>query len=251
MKKVLEKQLNGLRMKNKLYIAGDSFCEARNYPYPGPQSGDFYFWVEDLSDYLKDTHDLILDSKGSRDAQTIIDNWIKIIPHLKSDDILIVCMPCFFRVRLPLEESSYKTVKWDEGQLTNRFTTHHSWYKTSTNVIYLNKQPVTKKELDKTARFLEEMYLDNTSIEKNYNEVIESLYNLTPCKKYIFSWDNMKNKTSVIKYRNDITAKLGWSTRDDLWKETNGEAGWEGDIHWDYKFEKIFADYLKNKFKQK
>jgi len=243
--------LNGLRMKNKLYISGDSFSMPRNYVYPGPQSGDFYFWAEDFSDYYKDTHDLILDSQGSRDVQTIIDHWIKMIPHLKSDDILIICIPCFFRIRVPLQENRYKTVKWDEGQLTNRFTTHHSWYKTSTNVIYLNNQPITKKELDKTTRFLEDMYLNNTSVEINYNEIIESLYNLTPCsKKYIFSWDNMKNQTSVIEYKNDITEKLGWSTRADLYKETNGEAGADGDIHWDYRFEKIFADYLKDKFKQ-
>ena len=88
------------------------------------------------------------------------------------------------------------------------------------------------------------------SVEENYTEVIESLYKITPCKKYIFSWDDMKHKTDIIEYKKDITEKLGWSTLDDLYKETNGEAGREYDFHWDYKFEKIFADYIKNKFKK-
>ena len=35
----------------------------------------------------------------------------------------------------------------------------------------------------------------------------------------------------------------------DLYKETNGKAGFEGDFHWDYKFEKTFFNYLIDKFK--
>ena len=236
-------------MKNKLYISGDSFCMARNYPYPGKQEGKFYSWFSELADSYKDTHEIILDSDGGRDAQTIIDNWIKILPTLTSDDIVVICIPPFFRFRIPWEKEEYETVKWSGGQVTNRFISYLRKYNVNKNIFYLNKQPISKKELDERIRFFETMYLDNESIELNYNEVIESLYNITPSKKYLFSWDDMKNKTNVIEYKKDITEKIGWSTRADLYKETNGKAGFEGDFHWDYKFEKTFFNYLIDKFK--
>lgn len=235
--------------KNKLYISGDSFCESRNYPYPGPQEGKQYAWFNDVSEYFKDSHEFILDSYGSRDVQTILDNWIKIIPNLKPNDILIICIPMFIRQRVPLRKKDWMVNKWSNGEIVNRFVTHQSWYKTSTEKIWIGNYSIERNELDNHTNFFTQLNMCE-SVEENYTEVIESLYKITPCKKYIFSWDDMKHKTDIIEYKKDITEKLGWSTLDDLYKETNGEAGREYDFHWDYKFEKIFADYIKNKFKK-
>jgi len=263
--------------KNKLYISGDSFCESRNYPYPGPQSGEQYAWFNEVGEYFKDTHELIVDSYGSRDVQTIIDNWIKILPHLKSNDMVIICIPMLIRQRVPLRKKDWMVNPYRNNkhksffpEIINRFVTHQSWYKTSSEKIWVGENIIEKTELDNHIEFMTQLNLCE-SIEQNYIEVINTLYDLTPAKKYVFSWDdtikksilspndkggettyikNMKDRPNVIEYKKDITEKLGWSTRHDLYKETNGEAGAHWDFHWDYKFEKIWAEYIKNKMEQ-
>lgn len=230
---------------HKLVILGDSFSH-RGYEYKNKQ----YFWASHLHNEFKDTHNLIVDSFPSRDAQTIIDNWIKLIPKLTENDIIIIGIPFFIRMRVPLAPKDYMIEKYDDLEIINRFITHHSWYITDSEKIYMGNIPLDKSELDSHINFFEHLYYENESIEKNYNEIIDSLYDLTPAKKYLFSWDNMKNQTDVIEYKNDICNKIGWKTLDDLYKETNGEWGTLGDFHWHPEFEITFGNYLIDKFKK-
>ena len=235
--------------KNKIFILGDSFSY-NGAPSPEGLHEPDVFWGKILHESLKDTHDLIVDSFPSRDMQTILDNWIKLIPLLKTDDIIIIGIPFFMRVRVPLSKKDYKIVEWDDNSIITRFVTHHSWYHTSSEKIYLNNTPVPKKELDEKTSFFEQMFFENESVEKNYNEVVESLYKLTPCRKYLFSWDNMKYKTDIIEYQKDIKDKIGWSTLHDLYLEIGTNPGRINDFHWDYRFQKIFANYMIEKFKK-
>lgn len=237
-----------MNTKNKLIILGDSFCTDFRI---SDDINDIqnYFWVNDLEKHLKNTHELILDSFPSRDIQTIIDNWIKLIRHIDKDDILIVCVPFFLRIRVPLSENDFQIKNYDNFSIINRFITHHSWYMNDSQKLYIGNQVVEKKELDSHVIFLEQLYFLNQGVEQNYNEVIKSLYDITNCKKYIFSWDNMKNRLNEIEYKDDLTKKLGWTTQHDLYIDTNGENGRKGDLHWDYRFQKKFANYLIEKFK--
>ena len=41
-----------------------------------------------------------------------------------------------------------------------------------------------------------------------------------------------------------------WTTQDDLYKETNGEHGFKSDFHWDYRTEKSFFEFIKNKIEK-
>lgn len=247
MKKELKKLSNGLKMstKNKIYVLGDSFC------YGGHIHNDVeYFWVNDLYSEFKDTHNILNISYPSRDVQTIIDNWIKLLKHLNKDDILIICIPFFIRIRVPLHEKDQIIDSIDDIEIINRFVTHHSWYYNESNKIYSDGDVIEKEELDKHVTFFEGLFYNSISVEKNYNEVIESLYELTNCKKYIFSWDTMKTRSNIIEYRDGLDKKLGWSTMADLYTETNGEHGRRGDFHWDYRFQQKFAHYLIEKFKK-
>lgn len=231
--------------KHKIYILGDSFC-AWGYP----MDGKVFFWGNQLHKEFEETHDLIVDAFPSRDVQTILDNWIKILPRITKDDIFVACIPFFIRIRVPLAPKDYMINEYGDLKIVNRFITHHSWYTTESQYIYLNDNPIEKEDLNDKVLFFERMCYNNESVEKNYNEVIESLYKLTPAKKYLFSWDNMKYQTDVIEYKDKITEKLGWTTLNDLYIETNGKWGREADLHWHPEFEITFGNYLVNKFKK-
>lgn len=235
-----------MKKRNKFFILGDSFC------YGGHIHKEReYFFANDLRKEFKDTHEVIVDAYPSRDVQTIIDNWIKLIPHLTKDDILVVAIPFFTRIRVPLAAKDYMMTEWSDGELETRFVTHHSWYHAENQSLYINGIDVSKEELDKKIEFLEQMYFEHDGVEKNYNEVIKSLYDITNCSKYLFSWDNMKNQIPEIEYKDEITKKIGsWTTIRDVYLETNGEYGIEHDFHWDYRFHPKFSKYLTEKFKK-
>lgn len=228
--------------KNKIYILGDSFCHS--------YTNNDEFWPNRLVKSLKNEYELVVNSFPSRDVQTIIDNWIKLLKHIDKNDILIVCIPFFIRLRVPLDKKNWMETKWDGGTLMDRFVTHHSWYQSDSQIIYVNGGPISKEKLNEKVTFFEAMFFDNESVHKNYNEVIESLDKITNCKKYIFSWDDMKYKTDVIEYKSDITNKIGWHTMHDVYVETNGLRGIYWDFHWSFEFQKTFAEYLFNKFKK-
>ena len=91
-------------MKN-VFIIGDSFCTKRS-----DKIQDLIFWVDELKLNLLEFN-IMCDGEPSRDSQTIIDNWVKIIPLIDNDDFLIICLPNFGRTRLPLSEKNYRNFK--------------------------------------------------------------------------------------------------------------------------------------------
>ena len=228
--------------KNKIYVLGDSFCHS----YTNTNE----FWPIRLSNYLGNGYELVVNAFPSRDVQTIIDNWIKLLKDIHEDDILIVCIPFFIRLRVPLDKKDWMETKWNDGSLIDRFVTHHSWYQSDSQLIYINDTPIPKEKLNEKVLFFEAMFADNESIHKNYNEIIESLDKITNCKKYIFSWDDMKYETDAIEYKSDITKKIGWHTMNDIYLETNGKEGIQWDFHWSPRFQSVFAEYLFDKFKK-
>jgi hypothetical protein len=67
---------------------------------------------------------------------------------------------------------------------------------------------------------------------------------------YIFSWlDDIQ--CDIIETKSQITQGVGyWYTLWDVWKETNGVHGSEGDAHFSQTMHQGFADYLTNKFNE-
>ena len=98
-------------MKPRLIIIGDSFAK-------GVNDGSFY------ADILKERFqwiEVIHDGASSRDAQTIIDHWIKVIPEIRPDDYLVIIIPMLERSRLPLVEKHQTPVAIGKTILVNRF----------------------------------------------------------------------------------------------------------------------------------
>lgn len=236
---------------NRIFIIGDSFCHFL------PTSKSFYQnsknatikWNQWLT-WEYPNIEIVNDSYVSRDLQTIIDNWIKIIPQLNTKDFLILGIPSYFRQRVPLSMKDWQKNSWSKGKITNRFVTHHSWYTTESEKIYVGNSEITKDELNYYIGFFETLMASN-SVAYNYIELIDSLYNITPCKKYLFSWDDLDPSSKYIDTKSILTKKLGmWTTESDLYNQSNGEYGIKDDFHWDYRTERRFFEFIKNKIEE-
>jgi hypothetical protein len=93
----------------------------------------------------------------------------------------------------------------------------------------------------------QEMINNTNASIRNSVEVIESLIKITKGKKYIFSWDNMDIKSNYIEDKDDINNKLNmWETYGDVYNETNGLKGFNGDFHWSDKMNYQFSKYIIN-----
>ena len=107
---------------NKIVIIGDSFCR----PYMKSKTRlneKVCFWVDELKSNLNNEFEIILDAQPSRDAKTILENWIKILPQLSENDFVIICFPSLNRTRLPFHKNSYEYLKSSDEKINiiNRF----------------------------------------------------------------------------------------------------------------------------------
>jgi hypothetical protein len=224
----------------KIFIIGDSFCTKRI-----DEKQELIFWVDELKNELSQFK-VICDGSPSRDAQTIIDNWIKIIPLINDNDFLMICLPHFGRTRLPLSEKNYRNFKDDNDLIyINRLIGTASFNHEYDNLeVWENnlKWHDFKKLLE-----TQEMINGTNASIRNSIEVIESLIKITKGKKYIFSWDKMDIKSNYIEDKNDISNKLNmWETYGDVYNETNGLKGFNGDFHWSDKMNYQFSKYIIN-----
>jgi hypothetical protein len=129
-------------MKNNLFVIGDSFCRDGFY-VKEPLNQIKCFWAQDLSDKLNTN--LICDGEPSRDVQTIIDNWIKILSLIESEDYLVICIPFFKRTRLPLSEKDYQFFERNEVKYVNRFIGTASYNNMDTEIETFGKEYNWKK----------------------------------------------------------------------------------------------------------
>lgn len=231
-------------MKNNLFVIGDSFCRNSFY-VKAPSNQNKCFWAQDLSDKLGTG--LICDGEPSRDVQTIIDNWIKILSLIEPEDYLVICIPFFKRTRLPLSEKEYQLFEIDNVKYTNRFVGTSSYNNKDTEIETFGKQ-YDWKTFENDLR-IQEIINGSKASQLNQIEVIESLDALTNGKTFVFSWDNMDFKSHVIEDKDVLTKNIGeWETHRDVFYQSNGNHGLEDDIHWSYKMNELFAEYLHKKF---
>jgi hypothetical protein len=228
-------------MINNLYVIGYSFCRDSFYVKPKHKE-EKSFWALDLSKKLNVK--LLCDGEPSRDLQTILDNWIKIIKDIKKEDYLVICVPFFKRTRLPLSKNYYRIT---ELNYVNRFVGTASYNNLDVELEFYGNS-YNWKELEEMLT-TQEVINSTASSQLNYVEIIESLYYLTNGKKFIFSWDNMDIKSYIIEDKNKLEKNIGiWETHRDVFYETYGECGMESDIHWSYRMNNLFSDYVYEKF---
>ena len=224
---------------SRIIIIGDSFVTRNDYATGyDPDS----YWVEILKN---SGFEIDVDGEPSRDAQTILDNWIKILPSITTEDYLVVAIPHFRRTRLPLEKTDwvYKTISGKS--LTNRFTGTYSFHP-SNSIEFWGKNCVKEDFI----KLLEPQEIINSSRASvlNYLEIIDSLKSITKAKPYIFSWDFVEDKSNILEDRTDLEAQIGmWKTLGDEWIESNGTIGHPGDFHWGFEMNRKFSQLIINK----
>ena len=99
---------------NKIIIIGDSFCGKMDWVRPQPNETKS-FWPDVLKDKFVD-YQVIVDSYPSRDIQTIIENWIRVIKHLKENDFLIM-----LDSKIKIEKRKKNTKKFIANFLTRKY----------------------------------------------------------------------------------------------------------------------------------
>ena len=234
----------------KVIIIGDSFCRSSS-DLPKRPNEDYCFWVDSLKSKLNKKNliggnyvEVITDAEPSRDAQTIFENWIKLIPKINEDDFLIVCFPSLKRTRLPFDKKDYTRVSSLDKKidLVTRFVGTPSYHNSYQDLEFWGNSRDWKYFEEK----LDHQEIINGSIanQLNFLELVESAFKLTKSEKFIFSWDIMENKSEFINDKELFTEKVGiWETFTDVYNESNGQYG-AIDFHWSFKTNKIFSEFI-------
>ena len=108
--------------KDALWVLGDSFCTEADTPPRWPKILINHFWETKRIPHYETKYNNY--AEGSMDTQTIIDNWIKLLPYMKENDAVIVCLSDISRTRFPLknfwvgklpfEPNPYKLLAYNE-----------------------------------------------------------------------------------------------------------------------------------------
>jgi len=229
-------------MSKKILFIGDSWVTNlfNNY-VEGTKCPIRSFWTnEGYSSYFL--------GDPSRDTQTVLDIWIKCIPHLTPDDLLVIFLPVFNRTRLPTNEKQNVYTLDNVTKINNYFQGTKSYNPMFTFLEMWGNQYDFNYFNDKLE--IQELINGSNASILNYIEVIESLYKITPCKKIVHCWDYKKHHSDVIIYREEMTELVEmWETRGEIHRRTNCEQETEGDSHWSDDMNMNFTNFLKKHFK--
>ena len=229
----------------KIYVIADSFGTPADWVKPREHENT-HFWARDLQTKLPD-YEVIINAKGSRDIQTIIDTWVRTLKYAKPDDYFIICLPYFRRTRLPFDQESYIHDRHGEYDITTRFVGTPSYDDRFEVLEFWGKQYHWKYFEEKLQ--VQEIINTTKANQLNTIEIIEALVEFTKIKTYIFSWDVMDIKSKYIEDKEILTQNIGfWETHFDVFVESGGKFGLEGDLHWSHKMQKHFGEYVFEKF---
>jgi hypothetical protein len=243
--------------KNALWIFGDSFCTESTHPDR---------WTEILLQYFQSKYESRFATRyynyaqGSMDTQTIIDNWIKALPHMHEDDAIVVCTSDISRTRFPLKPNFVHTLPFQPNpnnapELNSYFMYGPvGWDPTNCQIAINNTDvPFTNQEDFGNHSRAQNYILNANSYNKSKIDIIEALYKLTPCKhKFVYTWvdwDILKSDYIYSKeWVNQNVMGGKWESLHQEWVRTNGKSGIEHDGHLSGDSEKMMADYFIKEF---
>ena len=221
---------------SNIYIFGDSFS-ANGSAFYRNESEKPAFWV----DMIDSHYSTIVYAEGSRDLQTILDTWIKVLPNMNEDNCIVVGLPSFIRWRIPRHELFYKK---ENEQIVRHIGQH--------GPMDIKVEEVIRDGLEE--RLFENQIMNSSKASSlNYKEVIESLTQLSKCKVILWSWTKFKKrfKPKGLYDKTDLEKELGyWGTMDGVFHRTNGKYGTKGDFHWDEKTQKLFYEFIKKEIEK-
>jgi hypothetical protein len=224
-------------MKNRLFIIGDSFASPSN---------DQSFYGRILQENYPEIR-VSWGGQSSRDIQSIIDDWIKLLPHFTENDYLIVAIPVFYRTRLPLAEKNWGNVDLNGINFTNRFVGTPS-YRDGTELEFFGSS-FEASHLEKLLN--NQRVINSTAVsEINFFEIIESLRKISRAKTYAFSWAEFERSPRPFDDYNELKNKMGiWRTiRDDFFEFGSENPNNEHDRHWQKDTHSAFAKMVAGEF---
>jgi len=234
---------------NKLIVLGDSFCMKCIENIKTRLNEENCFWGDLVKKELKDNFEVIIDAQPSRDANTILENWIKVISNLTENDFLIVCFPSLTRTRLPFDKTDYKILQSSDEKIkiVNRFYGTASYDNSYQHLEYWGNQ-YNWRHFEENLKY-QEMINGSLANELNFLDLIEGLSKITKCNKYIFTWDEFGQTSNYIRNKYKVKEDVGlFESFNDVFLETNGECG-ANDFHWSFKMNKIFGKFIVEKIK--
>jgi hypothetical protein len=238
--------------KNAFWVIGDSFCDSR--------------WSCTVTRYLQTKYSSTSITRfynyaeGSSDTQTIIDNWTKLLPHMREGDVMVACVSDISRARYPTHAEHVHTLPFEPNpyngpKINSYFRYAPVGYDPSVESQHTYKLDVPFSDMDEFAKFakLENTILATKSYDNSKIDIIEALYKITPChKKFIYTWTKDDILKSDYIYSKDwLTENLfngNWETQHDDWIRTHGELGREQDFHLSDGCDKLMAEYFIKEF---
>lgn len=243
--------------KDALWVLGDSFCTEAINPPRWPQFLLEYFSQKYESRFITRYYNY---ANGGMDTQTIIDNWINLLPHIKENDAIIVCVSDISRTRFPLKSKYTYTLPFQPNPNNAPLINCHfmygqsAWDADSTyQAIEHTDVPFTKPQEYRDFNRNQNYILTTKSYDKSKIDIIESLYKITPCnKKFIYTWADFGIlESEYIHQKNWISENVfntKWESLHEEWVRTNGESGHKDDGHLSSVCEKLMAEYFIKEF---
>ena len=225
-------------MSGRLLIIGDSFAR------PSYRKEDFY--GTRLQKRIPGV-EVRVDGEPSRDIQTIIDHWIKVLPELDENDYLIIVIPFFGRTRLPIDKEHWGLFKIGETNVTNRFVGTPSYNPESVEIEFYGKKFDREYFLELLKP--QEIILSGNASDHNFLEIISALEKITRSKKYVFTWDDTENPRRTFDSKRELSKKMGgWKTLHQEFIDSNGMIGKEYDHHWAQSTHVLFSNFIIKEF---
>lgn len=236
-------------MQKTIWLFGDSFTTDIRYPLylkklifkKWPDDGKWPYIIKNYAG-------------ASMDMQTIIDFWIKCIPEIKSDDTVIVNLTEPSRIRLSLTENTiYRNPASPKDKNCYFDYINNGTFIGQANSILNIQNILSDDKLTEFVRIIQTEFF-NDSYRKNYLEMIQSIYKITPTEnKFVWSWHDLFEADFIYdktKITNEIFAGK-WETSHEEWERTNGESGCWNDKHLSSDCDNILATFFYNKFIKK
>lgn len=244
--------------KDTLWVFGDSFCAEGEDPVNR--------WTSNLLEYFNTAYEhkhltkYYNYAQGSCDTQTIIDNWIKLLPYMKENDAIVVCLSDISRTRFPLKPEWVHTLPFSpnpyNGPEINSYFMYGpvGWDARNCEMAFERTDvPFTDGETYHNFTKNENYILNAKSYDNSKKDVVEALYKITPChKKFIYTWVDWGTLESEYIYSkewiNENIMGGKWESLHEEWIRTNGESGWKNDGHLSGDCEKMMAEYFIKEF---
>lgn len=245
-------------LEDSLWIFGDSFC-----------TDDTPRWAGFLREFLKKKYPFNQSdikyynyAMGSCDTRTILDIWLQMIPNIKENDAVVVCLSDTSRCRYPIKKEHHYTLPswgdkrkypvemcWDFAPKGLDYSVHID--KINTWDIFWNYD-----ELE-FSKFQEKFLLmhDTDAQKETMCKLAKVIYDLTPTKKkFVYNWVDWKSTSTDISFIHDktwLTKNIFqgyWETLDLEYKRYWGSKGIKNDQHLSSQCEVLLFNHIKEIF---